>query len=74
MFEIIPIDKLVPSADNPRRKVGDVRELAASIAAVGIIEPLVVVVPPGGRLPGRGRAPWSGGGTVWRGSPKFPAW
>ena len=48
MFEIIPIDKLVPSPDNPRRKVGDVRELAASITAVGVLEPLVVVARPEG--------------------------
>jgi ParB/RepB/Spo0J family partition protein len=48
VFEIIPIDKLVPSADNPRRKVGDVRDLASSIAAVGVIEPLVVVARPEG--------------------------
>ncbi|MDP8976401.1 MAG: ParB/RepB/Spo0J family partition protein [Actinomycetota bacterium] len=42
MIEVLSIDKIVPAPDNPRRSVGDVTELAASIAAVGIIEPLVV--------------------------------
>jgi ParB/RepB/Spo0J family partition protein len=48
MFEIIAIDKLMASEDNPRRKVGDVRSLAASISAVGILEPLVVTPRPEG--------------------------
>lgn len=42
MLEILPIEKLTPAPENPRRDVGDVTELAASIAAVGILEPLVV--------------------------------
>jgi ParB/RepB/Spo0J family partition protein len=38
----IPLDQLHPSADNPRRDVGDLVELATSIRSMGIIEPLVV--------------------------------
>ncbi len=41
-YEILPVEKLHPAPDNPRRDVGDVTELAASIAAVGILEPLIV--------------------------------
>lgn len=36
-----PLDKLIPAPDNPRRDLGDLTELAESIAAVGIVEPLV---------------------------------
>lgn len=43
MIETIPIEKLQPSPDNPRRAVGDVSDLAASIRSVGILEPLVVI-------------------------------
>jgi ParB/RepB/Spo0J family partition protein len=39
---VVPIGKVIPAKDNPRRKVGDVDELAASIRAVGLLEPLVV--------------------------------
>lgn len=42
MYEIIPADKLVPAEDNVRRHLGSLKELTASIAAVGVIEPLVV--------------------------------
>lgn len=42
MFEILPIDKIIPARDNVRRRLGDVRDLAASIASVGIVEPLLV--------------------------------
>lgn len=38
----LPLELITPAADNPRRQVGDVSELAASIAAVGLLEPLVV--------------------------------
>ncbi len=48
LFEIAPLDKLKPASDNPRRSVGDVAELAASIQAVGILEPLVVTPQDGG--------------------------
>lgn len=39
---MVAVDLVIPSADNPRSKVGDVSELAASIQSVGIIEPLIV--------------------------------
>jgi len=39
---MVAVDSVVPSPDNPRANVGDVSELAASIQAVGIIEPLIV--------------------------------
>lgn len=39
----VPLDELQPADDNMRGPVGDVSELARSIAGVGIIEPLVVV-------------------------------
>jgi len=37
----VAIGKVVPAKDNPRQSVGDVDELAASIGALGILEPLV---------------------------------
>jgi ParB family transcriptional regulator, chromosome partitioning protein len=40
-LRMIPLDQLHPSSDNPRTDVGDVTELAASITAVGILEPLI---------------------------------
>ena len=33
---------ITPHPSNPRRDIGDVTDLAASIAAVGLLEPLVV--------------------------------
>jgi ParB family chromosome partitioning protein len=42
MYEVIPVEKLVPAEDNVRRNLGSLKELTASIAAVGVIEPLVV--------------------------------
>jgi len=42
MLTMLPIDSLVPSDDNLRRRTGDVRDLAASITSLGVIEPLVV--------------------------------
>ncbi|MEZ5234273.1 MAG: ParB/RepB/Spo0J family partition protein [Acidimicrobiales bacterium] len=42
MLRMLPVGSLVPAADNVRRRVGDVRELAASVASVGIVEPLLV--------------------------------
>jgi ParB family transcriptional regulator, chromosome partitioning protein len=39
----VPLDELQPADDNLRGPVGDVSELARSIAGVGVIEPLVVV-------------------------------
>lgn len=38
----LPLDQIELPADNPRRELGDVAELARSIAAVGLLEPLVV--------------------------------
>lgn len=42
LVQVAPIDMVVPAKDNPRRDVGDVTEIASSIAAVGILEPLLV--------------------------------
>lgn len=42
MLSVLPIDSIVPAEDNLRRRIGDVRDLAASITAVGIVEPLLV--------------------------------
>ena len=39
--QLISVDRLVEAADNPRKAVGDVSELAESIAALGILEPLI---------------------------------
>ena len=39
---MVPIGFIEPAADNPRREVGDVKELAESIRAQGILQPLVV--------------------------------
>lgn len=40
---MIDADKLVPHPDNPRKKLGDLTELADSIRAVGIMQNLTVV-------------------------------
>jgi ParB family chromosome partitioning protein len=45
----VPIAKLTPAEDNLRRQIGDVDDLAQSIRALGIIEPLVASPAPGGR-------------------------
>ena len=42
MLTMLAIDSVVPAEDNLRRRIGDVRDLAASITAVGVIEPLLV--------------------------------
>lgn len=42
MFELVEIDRLVGAADNLRRNVGNVTELAASIRSIGVLEPLLV--------------------------------
>jgi ParB family transcriptional regulator, chromosome partitioning protein len=39
---MIPIDKIRPNADQPRKNIGDVRELADSIREKGVLEPLLV--------------------------------
>jgi len=42
VIERIPINSLVVSALNVRRQVGDVTELAASIRAIGLLQPIVI--------------------------------
>jgi ParB family chromosome partitioning protein len=42
-LEQVPIGQIKPSKLNPRKSVGDVAELAQSIKAAGVIEPLIVV-------------------------------
>lgn len=42
-LQMIPVDKLHPHADNPRKVIGDVSELAESIKANGILQNLTVV-------------------------------
>lgn len=39
---MLPVDALHPADDNPRGEVGDVAQLAASIVAVGLLQPLLV--------------------------------
>jgi ParB family chromosome partitioning protein len=46
--ELLPIDKLRPAPDNPRRDIGDVSELAASITTQGLLQPLLVTPLDGG--------------------------
>lgn len=43
MIEYIRIDKLHPHPDNPRKDLGDLTELAASIKANGVLQNLTVV-------------------------------
>jgi len=42
MLQTIPIDKIAPAEDNVRRRTNEIKDLAASIASVGVIEPLLV--------------------------------
>lgn len=42
-LQMIPVDKLHPHPDNPRKVLGDVSELAESIKANGILQNLTVV-------------------------------
>lgn len=42
MSHMIPLFKLVPHPDNPPARVADVAELAASIRAAGVLQPLTV--------------------------------
>jgi ParB family transcriptional regulator, chromosome partitioning protein len=39
---MIPIDKIRPNPDQPRKHIGDVRELSDSIREKGVLEPLLV--------------------------------
>jgi ParB/RepB/Spo0J family partition protein len=50
----LPVDLIVPATDNPRRDLGDLAELTASIQAHGVLEPLLVT-------PGASR----GHGAAW---------
>jgi ParB/RepB/Spo0J family partition protein len=40
---LAPVDRLGAHPDNPRRSVGELRELVASVRAHGVLEPLIVV-------------------------------
>ncbi len=42
MLQTIPIEKIRPAKDNVRRRTTEIRDLAASVASVGVIEPLLV--------------------------------
>lgn len=42
MVKLVPIDQVHPSNDNPRRKIGNVEELAVSIKSMGLLQSLVV--------------------------------
>ena len=42
MFELVEIHRLVGAADNLRRDVGNVTELASSMRSIGVLEPLLV--------------------------------
>ena len=46
MITMIPRSKLEPHPDNPRRDLGDLSELAASIKKSGILQNLTVVPSP----------------------------
>lgn len=48
MYDEIAIAKVQPAKDNIRRKLGDVRDLVASVRSVGIVEPLLVTPPADG--------------------------
>lgn len=45
---MVPVDRLRPHPSNIRTDLGDLRELAASIRAVGLLQPLVVMANLGG--------------------------
>jgi ParB/RepB/Spo0J family partition protein len=42
LVDYFPIDKLHPCPTNPRHDVGDVAELAASIARMGMLQPILI--------------------------------
>ncbi len=39
---MLPIDKVRPNPDQPRKTIGDIRELAESVREKGVLEPLLV--------------------------------
>lgn len=41
VLQTVPIGKVIPDPNNPRDDVGDVSELAASMLAVGLLQPIV---------------------------------
>lgn len=43
LLQHIPVSKILPNPDNPRKETGDTTELAGSIKSVGILQPLVVM-------------------------------
>lgn len=43
MLQMIPIEQIFPHPDNPRKNLGDLSELAASIAESGILQNLTLV-------------------------------
>lgn len=52
----IPLDQIESHPDNPRKDLGDLTELSASIAEQGVLEPVLVVPVPGsGKFPSRFR-------------------
>ncbi len=42
LVDYFPIDKLHPSPTNPREAIGDVSELATSIARMGVLQPILI--------------------------------
>lgn len=50
-FERIPVDRITPHDRNVRRDLGDLDDLAASIKAQGVLQPLVVAPVPIGEHP-----------------------
>ena len=46
----IPIDEIITNPDQPRRSVGDLSELKASIESKGVLEPILVRPLPDGRF------------------------
>lgn len=50
VLEQVPLSRLRSDPDNPRVAVGDVTELAASMAEAGLLQPIVARRTPGGQL------------------------
>lgn len=50
-IQMVPLDKISPNPLNPRKNLGDVSELAASIKKVGILQNLTIIKDP--KKPGR---------------------
>lgn len=42
LVDYFPIDKIYPSPTNPRDAIGDVSDLAASIARMGVLQPILI--------------------------------